>query len=179
MPLYDKKTTYMVNGGIAFFHILIAILCTFTINKFLILSYNPSAYILLLLLISCVLIPDILAIPLQGFSRFWVRYKVNESGILCYGFGWKKWRIEWNKICTYGIVGYADNPKMVMIFISVDPSEKFDRHTVYLLTDKRVILQVNQRNWGALNQYMPDKMKNRLAKAIQNKEDCFYRIKTD
>lgn len=174
MRLYDKHSTYLVIGGMIFIHALVFALCTFFIYRFVIVTHDPSVYFLVSLLIGGVIICDVLAHPTQAVSRFFVRFKVDAVGILCYGIGWKSWKIEWDAICVYGIEGFSGSYGVPLMFLSTDVNEKFDCNRFALLTSQRIVFQVRDETWAEVSKYMPVRMREQLKNAIETSTDCYY-----
>ena len=175
MFLYGKKTTCFVAGGLLFLHLLCIGLSGFFIYRFLIVSYDPSVFILLAILIGGLVVVDITTHQVQVFGRLLVRCKFTMEGIICYGIGMGKWCIQWEKICFYGITGYSLPYNMPIVFLSADPKEKYDEKNVSRLTKQRVVFELRQEILGMLQLYMPADMIKRMEAAIDSKRDMFFR----
>jgi hypothetical protein len=180
MLLYNKKDTFIVVFGVAFFHILDILLCIFCIQKFIIVAKNPNGYLLFGMLVLLVVIFDIALAKVHGFRRFLIRCNVDYDGINCSFLGIKKWTLLWKDICIYGICGLSATSKYALygiVFLSTNVSEKYGKDTCSLITPRRIVFQIEQKRWDVISIYMPKQMKDRLDNAIVNNRDCYYRIK--
>lgn len=173
MRLYDKSTTYSILGGIVFLHGIILGLCIFWIYRFLIITYDPSVYLLIGGIIGMLVFCDILLHQSHVVGRFLIRCKFDETGIYCYGLGWKSWRINWADVCFYGIEGFSQY-NFGILFISADANEKFDVKRYADITPLRIVFQVRDEIWQDLERYMPNDMKQKLFACSQKRHDCFY-----
>lgn len=175
--LYNKKDTITVVGGILFLHIMVTLLCCFFVKKFLIQTYEPGVYLLLLFLISMVVIVDVLLYRIQTFRRYLVTCKFDADGIHCSLLGFKKWTIKWSDIRIVGITGYSTTG-MGILFFSTDQNEKYSIKKCIEISDRRIVFEINEKNWCAIKVYLPNPMKERLWESIQKRQDFFYRIGT-
>lgn len=175
ISLYNKKDTIMVVGGLAFLHISVCGICIFLINRFLIQTYDPGVYVLLLFFISMTVVCDVLMYRVQIFSRLLVRCRIDREGIHCSLLGLKKWTIRWNEICVFGITGYSFG--MGIIFLSTDSGEKYSKKKCIEVSSKRIVFEADEKRWRVISAYMPDDMKKKLLKSMQDRCDTFYRIK--
>lgn len=175
MCLYNKKIMYYVIGGLVFLHLLCLCLSLFFIHRYIFVSFDPTVFVLLTILLGCPIIVDIVSIRTQAISRFFVRCAFTNEGVVCYGPGLGKWCVEWNKICFYGIAGWSLPYGMPIVFLSTDSSEKYDKNRFTYLTKRRVVFEVREDIMLKLRFYMPIDMINRLQASVDNKKDCFYR----
>lgn len=175
--LYNKKDSIIVVGGLVIFHVLICLLCLFWINKFAIQDYNPSVYLLLLMFISITVICDMSLYRIQGFRRFLVKCRITNQGIHCTLLGLKKWEIKWNEICIFGTLGYSNTNDRGVFFLSTDSGEKYNREKCAEVNAKRIVFEANPQIWKAVSEYMPDNIKYKLQKAMQERCNTFYKNK--
>ena len=175
MCIYNKKMTYFVTGGLALFHLLVAGLCVFWSYTFLIASYDPSVFPLLAMFIGMTVLLDVIALRNQAFSRFFVRFRTDANGIHCAGLGWKKWSILWANIRVFGVLGYTPDTGMGIIFLSTDRNEKYSREKCVSISRQRIVFEADERIWKELSLYMPNDIKLKLRKSIDEKRDCYYR----
>lgn len=174
MYLYGRKHTILVIGGLVLYHILVFALCVFFIWKFLLSTCDASVFLLLGLLVCPMIICDILAAKMQVFSRFLIRCWTDTKGIHCVRLG-KRWNIRWSDICIFGITGFSSITQTGVIFLSNDPSEKYQQDKLTIVTDKRIAFSFDKQRWDIFSIYMPDDIKKKLQKAISNAYDCYYR----
>lgn len=175
ISLYNKKDTIMVVGGLIFLHISVCGLCIFWINKFLIQTYSPGIYGLLLFFISMTAVCDVLVYRVQGFSRLLIHCRIDCEGIHCSLLGFKKWTIKWSDICVFGITGYSFG--MGIIFLSTDSGEKYNKKKCIEVSSKRIVFEADEKRWRVVSAFMPDNIKKKLLKSMQDRCDTFYRIK--
>lgn len=175
ITLYNKKDAYIVIGGLVFYHILIIMLCTFWVHRFIFVSFNPDVLFLLALFIGGTIYTDVLISRIQGFSRFFLRCKVNERGIHCVGLGRKKWSIMWSDIRVYGITGFCSPSKSPLIFLSTDPDEKPNSYIITNISQKRIAFQATASTWNTFAEYMPTEMRKKIHMSYHQKRDCFYK----
>lgn len=174
MKLYDKYTSNVILIGISLYHVLALSLSAFFCYRFLIQSYDPTVYLLLLLLIAPLIIMDILLRKDRMFKRFLIRCKFNEKCIFCYGLLWKSWEIPWSEISTYGITGYAHEDRTYpIIFFSLDSSELYEKNKIFAVNQQRVVFQMREEIWPELSEFMPDDMKKQLRYSIDSQRNCF------
>lgn len=175
--LYNMKDTVMVLGGIILYHIILFVLCLFWIQKFLINSFDPGVFPLLFLFLAMTIICDISLYRVQAFTRFLVRWKADEKGILCTILQAKKWRIDWNDITVFGTMGYSSTNHQGMFFLSTDYKEKYHPKKCVEVTAKRIVFEASPKLWKAVSTYMPEDIKVKLLAAIKDCCNTFYRRK--
>jgi len=176
VTLYRRFSTLYLLFGMAFLYVLDLGLCAFFCYRFLYQTFDPSVFLLLAtLIIPLVLIP-ILAHPHQVLSRFLVRCRIDESGLHCFGLGWKSWDIAWQDICIYGIQwqGSSNYPYGLLSF-SKDAEEQFHIKNFIRLTPNRVVFEVRPELWRLLCQFMPEDIHKKLAWSMETKRNCFYK----
>lgn len=179
MLLYNKKDTFVVVIGIVFCHVLIIGLCINFAYKFLILSYIPTAYVLLVMMLSMLAVMDIICHKYNAFRRFLILCSFDHEGITCSYLGLKKWKLMWDSICVYGIDGNTSSSKYSLygvIFFSTDPCEKYGKETCYRISNRRIVFQADIKKWLKIKEYMPEKMQANLEDSIYGKRDCYYRV---
>lgn len=175
MPLYNKKTTYSVIGGLLFLHVLCFGLSMFFIYKFMFLTYDPAVFVLLIIIIGSVMLVDLVSNRTQAISRFFLRCTLNKDGIICRGPGFKAWNIRWDEICFYGISGFTLPYRMGIIFLSKNPKEVFNKDKFAELTNQRIVFEACDETFDKLRIYMPTEMQDRLLVSMKSQKDCCFR----
>jgi len=176
MYLFGKKNTIMVIGGIVFLHVLDGMLCGFFVYKFMMITFDPGVFVLLFVLLGPLVICDTMAKNTQAFSRFLVRCTMDSEGIYCTSIA-KKWRIRWDDICIFGVTGFSSTLKKGIAFLSSDSDEKYQKKTLTHISQKRLAFSVEDGIWENFRAYMPEDIRKKLEKSINNTYDCFYRRK--
>ncbi len=170
---YDAFTQAFVISGLLIMHLLVLGLCTFFSYQFLIISVDYSAILLICVLLVPLIVADILGSQHQTFKRFLLYYKISASGIEGCGLGWKSWNIPWDDIRIYGLTGITTG--MPLLFFSKNPNDDCSRKIVGQIGTQKVVLQLRNKAWDALADYMPQDMKKRLDPAIQEKREIFLK----
>lgn len=174
MQIYDNYSTWFFLGGMFAIHIGTGVLLCFFICRFLIVTYDPAVFLLLIILIGAILICDVLCGTMQMYSRFLIRLSVDETGITCRNIGVKSWCIRWCDICTYGITGYTQsNQTFALMFFSTDPKELYNKKQIVSISKQRIIIQIRTQSLEAIRHYVPLDMKKRLDEAIAAHRNCF------
>ena len=176
MRLYDKQATLTVIGGILLMYGLCLGLCGFFVYRFLILTFDPTVFFLLGIVLCPLILFPILSRRSHAFGRFLLRCRFDETGISCYGLGWKRFTLRWDDICLYGIDGYGKHGSysMGILFLSTDPEEHFDPKRYAEISMRRIVFGVRDEIWGKLGTHMPEEMKKRLMACARAKQNCFY-----
>ena len=174
---FGRKNSIVVIGGMLLYHIIVFALCVFFICKFLIYDYDPTVFLLLVMLCGSAIFLDVLFCKYRIWGRFLAQYKVNPTGILYTCFGNKRIFL-WSEICVYGVIGYSSLVKEGMVFFSIDPHENVSHILGDWMPEKRIIFQV-KNSWDKIKQHIPDKIKGDLDKTILAKEDRFFRCRKD
>ena len=176
MRLYSFRSMYSVVIGIPFMHFFVICLCAFFVQRFLIESYDPQVLILLVIFLGSLIYVDIELYRLKIYHRCFVKFKVDNIGICCYGVCVKSWKIAWNDIRAYGITGYdAKNQPYALIYLSKNAHEENSFKQKILINNQRVVIQIRDDTVVALNQHMPQDIKKRITKAMGQKTDFFCR----
>ena len=171
--LYSKKETYLVVGGIFFLHLLVIGLCIFWCWRFLWNNYDPGGFVLIFMFVGGLIICDVLLTKVQGLSRFLVRCKVDCTGIHCSMPFKKQWHIAWADIRTYGLLGLNNSISYAQCFLSTN-SSIMDGNHLTILSDKRIVFQINSPLWFALMEYLPIDIKRKLLKALKEGHDRVF-----
>ena len=176
MRIYSLRLTYMIILGIPFIHLLDLGLCAFFVKKFLVETYDPGVYLLLALLGGSMLIADILGYPLQLYQRCFLKFKMNEIGIRCYGFCMKSWVIPWEEVRTYGFSCYRKMGESCnTVFFSMVPNEEYRAKQHIRISRQRIVIQVRGKVIQEFEQHLPRDMKKKLLYAITKGEECYCR----
>lgn len=174
MRLYDKQSTYCVLGGSVFMHLLVAGICIHSSYTWPITPDDPGTLLLIAFFIVLMIVWDIMLCKTQTYSRFLTRFKADSEGIHC-RLGLKKWNVLWNDIHVYGIIGFSAWTGMGIIFLSTDADEKHIPKKCVSISEKRIVFQAEERIWSEISTYMPNDIKSKLRRSIDNKQDCYYR----
>ena len=174
LSLYDRKNTYFVIGGILLYHLLVVGLCSFWAYKFLYITYVPGVILLISMFILLTTICDVLLYRFQLIDRFLIRICVGHRGMHC-TLLWKKWCIEWDDICLFGITGFSNSYGMVLGFFSCDSHERYNKEKITEISRARIVFQVNKSRWELLSHYLPIDIQSKMDKALESKQDCYYR----
>ncbi len=176
LRLYDRYTTYFILVGMLFANILCFGLGLFFVNEFLIQDYDPSVFMLLLMLPGGIIFCDVLLIRSRFYARLLLRCKISTHGITCRGLGWHPFVLPWDEIRVYGIYGYslAQHPYAIAFF-SINPEERYVGKQLAKVDYSRVVFQIRPEVISALEAHMPDDMKKRFADSIRSKQDCCIR----
>lgn len=159
-------------------HLSTLSLCTFWVYKFLVVSYNPDAYFLILLFLAGIVVLDFYAARKRAFSRFLIRCSTNASGITCRQLGRKSWTIHWNEICTYGTTGYSfKGANCKIVFFSTNSNESGEKSNLFEISKGRIIFEIRPALIDELGPYLPVEMKRNLSIAIRESRNSFYRVK--
>ena len=176
LRLYDKFTTYFIIIGISFFNVLSFGLGIFFVKRFIIEAYDPIVYILLLLLPGGILFIDFIFLKEGMFARLLLRCKITDEAIVCSGIGWKPFKLRWDDIRVYGVVGYSwPGQPYAIIFFSINPMERYQGKQLAKLDYTRVVLQVRKETLQKLENHLPADIKKRLSDAIRKQQDCCIR----
>ena len=175
ISIYDKKTSYAVIGGLAGLHILVATLCGFWIYRFLIISYDPSVFVLLALFAGMTILCDVLVFKIQIVQMCLTRCYLNQTGVYSSILGIKRWSLLWDDICFFGIEGYATGTGMVILFFSCDAKGFSKKQDMFRLSDKQVFFQISKDRWNRICQHIPPHMQKKLQKSFEREQDCYYR----
>ena len=168
--LYGKKETFLVVGGIFFLHLFVIALCIFWCWKFLWINNDSGVFVLIFMFVGGLIICDVLLARVQGLSRFLVRCKVDCTGIHCSIPLVKRWHIAWVDIRTYGLLGLSDPVSYAQCFLCTD-SSIMDSNNLTILSDKRILIQINSPLWFAVIECIPLDIKRNLLKALKGGHD--------
>ncbi len=176
ISLYDRYTTYFILLGMLFANILGFGLGCFFIYKFLILSFDPLVFILIIMIPGGIIFCDVLLIRSRFYGRLLLRCKITPHGIACRGLGWRPFVLPWNEIRVYGIYGYslAQHPYAIAFF-STNPEERYIGKQLAKVDYSRVVFQIRPEVIRALEAHMPDDIKKRFTDSIRCKQDCCIR----
>ena len=176
MNIYSFRANYPIILGIPIMHLLILSLSFFFTKRFIVESYDPVAIILLIILLGPLVYVDLGLYRLKIYHRCFMKCKVNEAGIFCYGFGIKAWHIAWEDIHTYGITGYdTPNQPYALVFFSKIIQEKNDLKQKIQINNQRIVIQMREEAWAALRPHMPTDMEKRISNAMAKKSDFLCR----
>ena len=189
--LYDTYTTYFILGGLAFMNVMVIGLLVFFIKRMIVIETerNLAGYILIAMFLAPIFYIDIWEEwQTQLYSRYLVRCRFDKSGILCGGLFIKKRKLPWEKIRTYGIVGYGNKyvnatpySAYGLLFISLDEEPyrktgKIEKEQI-AVNKRRLVFQIREEIWEPLSEYMPEDMKKLLWESIEKQRNCFARRK--
>lgn len=175
MRINSLRYTYVLILGIPIMHLAVFLLCGFFVHRFIIETYDPGIFLILLPLVGSVIYIDIGLFKFQLFHRCFLNFDVDEAGVRCYGMGFAPWVIHWNEIHTYGLTGYGKHGQpFAFIFLSKSPFEKSPEQIIHI-SKQRIIIQVRKETVSALEKYLPADMMKRITTAIRNQTDCLYR----
>lgn len=170
--LFNKKDTYLVVGGMVFYHLIVLVLCSFWIYRFIIVSYDPDVFVLLALFFFGTILCDILLSKVQGFSRFLIRCVVDKQGFHCQNCFGKSWKLNWADVQSYGLqCVYSDFSYNLLYFSR-------DKHVKSLdfsdISSDRISFQIDFIRWDAIKWFIPSDIRNNIQTAIDSKKSCFF-----
>ena len=174
--LYNKKDTYMVIGGIVFYHLLVFALCVFWFYKFIIVEFSATVIALLLFFFLMTILCDYLLARVQGFSRFFSKCKIDSDGLHCYYCLKKKWDISWRDISIYGIHGFDSNSLYITLYFT--KAATLHKQDIFKLCDSLISFQLNEKRWGKIKNYIPSDICTNIQRSLHEKRDYFFRGKT-
>ncbi len=174
ISLYDRKASFMVVAGIIFMHGATLVLCAFWIYRFLILTYDPGVFFLLIMFLGILILCDWQLSRIQGFFRFLIRCNIDHIGIHCSIMGMKKWCIRWCDIRAYGTIGLDNQNYMNLIFFSTRKHQSPKPKELIYASEEQIVFQFRQGIWVTLKQYMPTDMSGNIQKSLDAGHDRFF-----
>ena len=176
--IYDPYTTAYIPLGILSLLGLSIGLSVFFIYRFLIITFDPVAFLLLAILLCPWVYVFVEASQNGLIERLIIRLKIDSSGIHCHKLGHKQFSIVWDEIHVYGILDSSFSyVEKKIIFFSLDKQEHMPKNSkeVNKISPRRIILQYRDGVWTALACYLPSDMKRKLDYSLKRNEGCFHK----
>ena len=176
--VYEAYTTYIIPLFLVFLYLMVLGFSARFVYQGLIQDFDPSVFVLLLVLDGPFVFVTIQLFREKFLQRLLLRIEIKHDGIHGSGLGWEKFKITWDSIRTFGIVGASSkvSPRKLILF-STDKKELFPRNTIEAnkVSSERLVFQYRRDVWDALSQYMPQDMLQKLNYALMQNRDCFHK----
>ena len=177
IPVYRWQmilTFYCLGFSALFIDIALVV---FFIIRFFILETDYYAILLIFLFTAMPIVIILCGRKHQAFSRFFLRYRFDADGILCYGIFWKTWKIQWADIQSFAITGISSpGPYCEFLAMSTDPKKTFNKDIHMIFRDK-IIIQTDYQIWKRIRNYFPDDMRRKIDCCFSEKKDGYFRRK--
>lgn len=176
--IYDSYTTYMIPIFLLLMGITVVCISGFFIDKFIIQSFDPSVFLLLLILNGPWIFVLVRLLKEQYLKKLFLRFEINNDGIHCFGLGWRDFYITWESIHTYGLLGYSSSySNKKLILLSTDKKEWAPKNLVEAnrVSTSRLIIQYREDVWAALSKQLPHEMQKNMKYSIECNKDCFHK----
>lgn len=174
LKINSARITYPIMFGIPLLHALVLGLCAFFVDRFLMKTYDPVAWLLLLLFLGSLLLCDILLYRYQLFHRCYLKFQMDHSKIQWYIIKSHMHQLEWDEVRVFGVMGYDEYQPAGFIYFSANEHESNSVEQRMQLNNQRIVIEVRPEVIHLLKQYLPSDMQ-RIIKALENKQTCFYR----
>lgn len=176
--IYDRCTTWMLLLGLTSMCILALGLSIFFIVRFLVISFDPGVFILLLI-IDCPWVIVFVNLLKQGFLlRLLSRIRFAEEGIHIGWFARPATVLRWDEIHTYGIIGYSvAYASKTIIYMSKDRQELAPKSIkeANAISSNRISIECRKEIWFSLLEHMPLDMKRKLSDSLSKERDGFFK----
>lgn len=176
--IYDGRTTWMLILGLTSMCILALGLSAFFVVRFLVISFDPGVFILLLIIDGpwVIVLANLLK---QGFIlRLLSRIRFAEEGVHISCFARPATVLRWDEIHTYGITRYSvAYASKTIIYMSKDRQELAPKSIkeANAISSKRISLECREEIWLSLLEYMPLDMKRKLSDSLNKERDGFFK----
>lgn len=172
--LYNKSDTYLVVGGMVFYHILVLGLCAFWVYRFAFVSYNPDVFVLIAIFVFGTMLCDILLSRVQGFSRFLIRCKINKQGFTFHKPFGKSYQIDWTDIQSYGLLCLYSDFSYNLLYFSKCKHERNVKTSE--ISAERISFQIDPMKWDAIKWYIPSNISANIQIAMDSKRSRSFFI---
>lgn len=176
--IYNSFTTWTLILGLTSMCILAFGLSAFFVIQFLVKSFDPGVFVLLLI-IDCPWVIVVINLSQQGlFLRLFSRIYVSEEGIYIRYFTKPITVLRWDEIHAYGITGYSVAYTAKTIVYMTRDSKDFAPKNIQeanAISANRVAFEYRKEIWLLLSEYMPLDMKRKLSDSLIRKQDCFFK----
>ena len=170
--LYDTFSTYYILGGLLFMYAGCVGICVDLAIK------RDEMFFM-----ACImfLVPAFIIMPILGrsgqlFSRYMIRCRFTEEGIMVFNPIWKRFTIRWADIHTYGMFNSSYSyVSMDLIFLSMDGTELDIPKQRARISKQRLVFQHRDDLWPALSEYLPADMKKHLEESMRTGRGCYVR----
>lgn len=179
--IYDRTTTCLIPLVFAFITIAIISLCAFFLYRFLILTFDPMVFPLLLVFILPWGYTLHESLRTGYLQRLFLRFGVDKTGIHGSYLGWKPFVISWDSVRTYAVFAQTDyRYPHTLIMFSTDPDELAPPNYVAAnqVNPGRLIVVYRDDVWDALKSNMPVDMEKKMSYALERKQSCFCKKRT-
>lgn len=176
--IYDQYTTIILPMMLGLFCALSVGLSAFFIKRFLLDSFDPAVFLLLAIVLGPWIFV-LIGLRKNGLLlRLFLRFTLDQEGIHCFLWGKEQYRIEWNRIHTFGLMGYSFSyAGGLLLLFSTDKKELAPKNLVEAnrISGDRMIIRYRPEVWEALAEVMPADMGEKLDYALSRKQDCFHK----
>ena len=178
MRLYSFRVALIVIWGIIVMSAATIYISIMWINQFLIRTYDPGVYILMLMLVALNAGFYFCLWKTQMFQRAFYKFRMSADGIKCYDLFKTRIVLPWDEIRTCGVVEYTQYQKRYLyVYFSKINNEPCTAEQQITINKQRIVLEVTNQSLAYLKDYLPEDIYKRIIPAIENKTSCIYRRK--
>lgn len=176
MRLYSFRTVRVIIWG----RIILSLATIYTIimfiDQFLIRTYNPEGYILILMIVALNVVFDYCLWKTQMYQRCFYKFQMSADGIECYDFFRTRIRIPWEEIRTCGVEKYTQYSTCYLyVYFSKINNEPCTTEQKMTINKQRIVLEVTDKSAAYLRNYLPEDIYKRIIPAIEKTTSCIYR----
>ena len=176
MRLYSFRFALIVVGGIIAMSSATIYIATMWINQFLIRTYDPGVYILMLMLVALNAGFYYCLWKTQMYQRCFYKFQMSADGIECYDFFKTRIRIPWEEIRTCGVLKYNQYSACYLyVYFSKIKNEPCTAEQQTTINKQRIVLEVTDKSAAYFRNYLPEDIYKRIIPAIEKKTSCIYR----
>ncbi|MBR6800142.1 MAG: hypothetical protein IKM61_00120 [Eubacteriaceae bacterium] len=174
MRAFDRKVAVHMIISLLFFHALYLYLIFYFLDYFVFLRKDSGGFFLIAFVSAMIISLDVVSLKNGLYTQLFLKIKMTERGVTCYGLFIQEYEISWKSIRKYGVsTKYFTEP---LIFIStIQNEQKKFRELFQEINKNRVVFQYSAKNWSEMRKFMPEDMWYRLNNAIQSGSDRVWK----
>lgn len=180
-----KNNSYFLYGNKNVHDIIIGFFIVFsaniygivmTIRKANLENWSVDSIVALLLLLAPFLVIPYIIWKYRIMARYLMRCRFDYVGIRCFYPLWGRFSLNWEDVRTYGLINSSAGYKsMVLVFLSTDPHEMYDRQKIYEISKKRLVFEYRPGFWEAFVEFMPNDIRKRLDESMSSGRGCYVK----
>ncbi|MBE6039156.1 MAG: hypothetical protein E7218_08190 [Anaerofustis stercorihominis] len=152
---------YLIYGMTMFHYLTFLMFCEFVDRMDL--GKNMEWLVLIVVILMMVLIIDIRLYREGFYMKTFMKLKVDEKSIRCYGFMVPKYEFLWDEIKCYGI----STKRFLEPLVFLSLTSKRHKDPFMVIDKNNVVFTIYDEIWAEISQYMPEDMQYRINNAIE------------